>query len=92
MKSMKRSVRRHHYARLKRKWVNKSIHDRYYDRSYDDVDWSYINWLASIYANTPKVCSCWMCANERKIEGVTLQERRNELSYDEQIKEYWGVV
>lgn len=27
-------------------------------------------------ANTPKACSCWMCGNQRRIEGDTMQERR----------------
>ena len=85
MKDMKRAVRRHHYARIKKKMVKREIHNRYYDASYDDIDWEYINWLASIYANTPKVCSCWMCANERKLYGISLQEYRNLLSFKEQI-------
>ncbi|MGI9316771.1 MAG: hypothetical protein ACR2QW_05520 [bacterium] len=29
-----------------------------------------------IAARTPHPCSCFMCANYRKLEGDTLQERR----------------
>jgi hypothetical protein len=27
-------------------------------------------------AHTPKECSCWMCGNQRRIEGDTIQERK----------------
>ena len=26
--------------------------------------------------HTPKACSCWMCGNQRRIEGDTIQERK----------------
>lgn len=29
-------------------------------------------------AHTPKACSCWMCGNQRRIEGDTIQERKSE--------------
>lgn len=28
------------------------------------------------FKEQPKLCSCWMCANYRKSEGPTIQERR----------------
>lgn len=28
--------------------------------------------------HTPKACSCWMCGNQRRIEGDTIQERKSE--------------
>ena len=28
------------------------------------------------FADTPRLCSCWMCANPRKFGHLTLQERR----------------
>lgn len=28
------------------------------------------------YADNLKKCSCWMCGNLRKQEGMTMQERR----------------
>lgn len=35
-------------------------------------------------AHTPKACSCWMCGNQRKSYGETLQEIRikNKMKYD----------
>mgnify|MGYP003648346733 CR=1 FL=1 len=27
-------------------------------------------------AHTPKACSCWMCGNQRQVEGATIQERK----------------
>ena len=28
------------------------------------------------FKEQPKLCSCWMCSNQRGIEGRTLQERK----------------
>jgi hypothetical protein len=30
----------------------------------------------SRFKEQPKLCSCWMCCNQRKIEGPTFQERK----------------
>lgn len=63
--NMKRSLRRHHYNRLKRLRKKK---------------WGYWDWhmpdkLAGFYANTACVCSCWMCGNpRRKFRAITRQE------------------
>lgn len=27
-------------------------------------------------AHSPKLCSCWMCGNQRKISGDTIKEKR----------------
>ena len=83
MKNMKRSVRRHHYARLKKKWDKKLRRDWFW--APDMVDEEKIEHWVSFYTRTQTVCSCWMCANERKLEGPTLQERKNLLSFEEQI-------
>ena len=29
-----------------------------------------------LLAHTPKECSCWMCGNQRRVEGDTIQERK----------------
>jgi hypothetical protein len=29
------------------------------------------------FKEQPKLCSCWMCGNLRRIEGPTIQERRH---------------
>jgi hypothetical protein len=63
--NMKRSLRRHHYNRLKLLRKKK---------------WGYWNWhmpdkLAGSYANTACRCSCWMCGNpRRKFRAITRQE------------------
>lgn len=78
---MKRSMRRHHYARIKKKWEKTVRWSWYYNLTEDE-------WFPSIAARlttTHTNCSCWMCRNDRQNEGITLQERRNLLSYNEQI-------
>ena len=81
MKNMKRSVRRHHYARLKQKWRKKVSWSWYYDRmDHDDIEYH-----ASTLTTTHTRCSCWMCCNYRSTEGITLQEQKNLLSFEEQI-------
>jgi hypothetical protein len=35
----------------------------------------------SKFKEQPKLCSCWMCSNTRKIEGLTMQELRAEEYY-----------
>ena len=85
MKNMKRSVRRHHYARLKKKWMDKLLTTRFWDTPVDQVDKKHLEWLGAIYANTPCVCSCWMCCNPRLLEGPTLQEIRSQLSFEEDL-------
>ena len=81
MKNMKRSVRRHHYARLKQKWKKVNSWSWYNNRS--DEEWYKI--YAARLATTHTNCSCWMCGNCRKLEGITLQEKRNMLSFEEQV-------
>ena len=34
----------------------------------------------AVAVNTPKPCSCLMCGNARKHDGMTMQERRAELA------------
>lgn len=38
-------------------------------------------------ADNLKKCSCQLCCNLRKIEGMTLDEKRNEFSFREQLTE-----
>lgn len=67
---MSRAIRRHHAARLKRKWVTVlSVHNRM-------PDWVDPRRIGLRF-NTPHPCSCTMgCANQRACEGPTMQERR----------------
>ena len=84
MKDMKRAVRRGHYARLKKKWAKKLRNEWYW--SEDQVDEENVKRWSSMYTRTQTVCSsCYGCINPRKYEGLTLQEQRNLLSYEEQI-------
>lgn len=69
LKDLKRALRRHHVVRLKkaRRW-------------YHGTDqWQNPKWIGKA-VHTPQLCSCWMCGNQRKIDGPTVQETRWELS------------
>lgn len=44
---------------------------------------SWIDWWVVRHADNLKACSCWMCCNRRKIEGLTLQEQRVEYEWKE---------
>ncbi len=70
---MKRALRRHHAARLKRNragyWAGYAASSRY---------------TRGKVVNTPKPCSCWMCGNARKHHGLTFQEQR----FQEVINEF----
>lgn len=70
---MKRALRRHHTARLKRSrrfhWGRDLAHE--------------LKSLAKA-VNTPCPCSCWMCGNPRRYFGeLTRQERRRLLDFRE---------
>jgi hypothetical protein len=65
MKDMSRALRRHHAARLKKA-------RRFYQARDLRVETNY----AGKVLNTPAVCSCWMCGNQRPYEGLTRAERR----------------
>lgn len=59
---------RHMWRRLKE--------DR--NQHYDDLScpcWHDSRAMAR-FKEQPQVCSCWGCGNARKIEGLTIQERR----------------
>jgi hypothetical protein len=53
---------------------------------FDVVDEEWIKVQSAILTNTHTCCSCWMCRNCRMTEGVTLQEHRNNISFQEQIQ------
>lgn len=61
------AIRRHHATRLKK--VRK-LYWHWNDKTPRQL---------GILVNTPTVCSCWMCGNDRKyLNEKTVQERRNE--------------
>jgi hypothetical protein len=64
MKDMSRAIRRHHAARLKKA-------RRFYHARDLRIDPGY----AGKVLNTPAVCSCWMCGNQRPYAGPKRAER-----------------
>ena len=69
-KDPKRALRRHHLARRKR-WVRRTLRHYFPDPSEPEPR------RVGLYAETPAVCSCWMCGNPRKFLGeLSLQELR----------------
>lgn len=84
MKNTKRARRRHHYARMKLKrqfnW-GYGRKNRWVGITPENA--GEINFMsaktAGIITRTPKLCSCWMCTNPRRVRGqqnnnLTLQE------------------
>lgn len=65
---MNRALRRHHRERLKKTrakyWA--------YPRGDDPMPPRILGKVVS----TPHPCSCWMCCNERRIDGLSIAERR----------------
>ena len=66
MRKFDRATRRHQINRLKVK------RKKYWGRKFGKVTPKDLGVLVS----TPKPCSCFMCCNRRKYEGITLQEFR----------------
>jgi hypothetical protein len=33
------------------------------------------------FREQPQICSCWGCGNQRRWEGLTMQERRSSIAY-----------
>lgn len=92
-KESKRALRRHHRMRMIKRAMRKF---REWSWNYDE-EWVKRSALQS--HSHMAVCSCNMCCNERrnpwltKKEKLTFQERRNLLTFEEEIEEYYrGVV
>ena len=86
MKNMKRSVRRHHYARLKKKWDRRIRNEWYYGS--EPIDEDLIGIWTAIRSRTQTDCSsCIGHINPRVYHGGTLQEKRNLLSFEEQMND-----
>ena len=65
-KCMRRMARRAHIQRLKK--VRKK---------YSNVEHTTNEKVLGVYLTTPKVCTCWMCGNDRKFQKErTIQEKR----------------
>ena len=85
-----RAQRRHDYARLKKKRQYYWGYGRYGFRFADETVYMPPRTLGFL-VRTAKPCSCEMCRNERNSwysdNPLTLQERKAEDSYKEQIKD-----
>ncbi|RYC43696.1 hypothetical protein CTN06_06450 [Pectobacterium zantedeschiae] len=64
MQKRNRSWRKHHESRLKKKRIH---YHNAGDGSAVAIGYCY---------QTPCLCSCWMCGNQRKHHGMNMQERR----------------
>ena len=68
MKNSNRALRRYRLA-LRKRWVRKNLR-HCFDEDLEPR-------RVGMYAETPKVCSCWMCGNPRRYHGeLSMQERR----------------
>lgn len=86
-KTSKRSLRRHHYRRLKKNRSHYWGYGKYGQRSYgwDEIVEMQPDMLGSV-ARTPTPCSCYMCGNPRRSgmwsgDTITIQERKEEENY-----------
>lgn len=93
MKTMKRALRRHHRERMLKKRYNQLLNRWVYNNGPYDDDWLYL--VSRLRLHTPCGCSCPMCGNPRRTgadgtgnKSLTLQERRNLLSFEEQVGVY----
>jgi hypothetical protein len=84
----KRAVRRHHAERI----VNK--YKKFYNftwRTDQDDEREVERWAKATASRGSIGCGCWMCANPRKLEGPTMQERRFAESADQQEREVYEI-
>ena len=71
MKSTARALRRHHLARMKKKWLVRE------KARAPALDPAALARRVGLHAATGRVCSCWLCGNPRRYFGeLTVQERR----------------
>jgi len=83
MKSNKRSVRRHHYNRLKKSRAHYWGYEGMF-RDYKRMNHEILGQVIS----TPQRCSCSVCGNQRKYYGKTLKEKIYFLSTEEELLDY----
>jgi len=93
----KRAYRRWRYQIRKRYWLlqilsedseSRSVWPDRYDYEKNEEYRKQVNGRACFNANTATACSCEMCGNPRKHWGdITVQEKKANLSYREQLKE-----
>lgn len=83
MKETKRAVRRSHRARLFKKHYKEALHT---PRCSDEGREEWAARTARARVNTRTLCSCWMCGNQRRLEGDTFQERRSKDSMNDDLR------
>jgi hypothetical protein len=80
-KETKRAVRRGHIARLK----EKRIREKYWGRClHNGTEWT--SKSLGVCINTPQVCSCLSCGNQRKWNGESISEKRNRDNFNQQLE------
>lgn len=73
---MTRAQRRHNTRRIKA---------RFYAKQKENECWATSERNAGVFANHGKVCSCWMCGNPRRQQGLlTMQELRADSAHAEE--------
>lgn len=68
-----RAFRRHQASRHMRRRLKEDRNQHYNDLSC--ACWHDPKAMAR-FKEQPKLCSCWMCSNQRALYGPTIQERR----------------
>lgn len=71
--SRSRAFRRHQASRHMNRRLKEDRNQHY--RDLDCACW-FDSRVKSRFKEQPQFCSCWMCGNQRAIEGPTMQERR----------------
>ncbi len=80
MKNIKAGLRRHHNQRLKKK-----------RHAYGCLLYAYSDRWAGRYFQTPCVCSCRMCGNQRKHHGLKFQELKALEKATKEVEPYFFV-
>ena len=85
----KRANRRHHKERILNKW--KKLFGVVWSTSTEDTEEEITQWARYCAGRGSLSCGCWMCANERTLEGDTIQERKFAMSANEQERELYEI-
>jgi hypothetical protein len=83
VKNKIRAQRRHNRQRMIKKAEKLVNRDFYYSKDFYNED--YLSKTARKMADNPTKCSCEMCSRTRKLIGETIQERKNEISFKEDL-------
>lgn len=70
---MRTKAFRRHQTERKKAWATNAAHEWYRNFPETQPTARQIGRLL----HTPKACSCWMCGNQRRLDGDTIQERKS---------------